>query len=120
MLSPRDLNLAEELAELKQIGIRSLKVEGRMKRPEYVATVIRLYRQAIDRIGDQQEGSAETPLLTPGEHQELLQVFNRDFTRGYFKENLGAELMSYSRPNNRGTRLGRVARIERWAIISQA
>lgn len=112
LLSPRDLNLAEELAELKQIGIRSLKVEGRMKRPEYVATVIRLYRQAIDRIGDRREGSADTPLLTPDEHQELLQVFNRDFTRGYFKENLGAELMSYSRPNNRGTRLGRVARIE--------
>jgi putative protease len=112
LLSPRDLNLAEELAELKQIGIRSLKVEGRMKRPEYVATVIRLYRQAIDRIGDQREGSAVTPLLNPAEHQELLQVFNRDFTSGYFRENLGAELMSYSRPNNRGTRLGRVARLE--------
>lgn len=109
LLSPRDLNLAEELAELKQIGIRSLKVEGRMKRPEYVATVIRLYRQALNRVEDQRGGS---PLLTKEEHQELLQVFNRDFTRGYFKENLGAELMSYSRPNNRGTRLGRVARLD--------
>jgi len=112
LLSPRDLNLAEELAELKRIGIHSLKVEGRMKRPEYVATVIRLYRQAIDRIRDQQDGSEVTPLLTPGEHQELLQVFNREFTTGYLRENLGAELMSYSRPNNRGTRLGRVARLE--------
>jgi putative protease len=112
LLSPRDLNLAEELTELKQIGIRSLKVEGRMKRPEYVATVIRLYRQALNRIGDQVEGSAVASLLTPGEHQELLQVFNRDFTSGYFRENLGAELMSYSRPNNRGTRLGRVARLD--------
>lgn len=112
LLSPRDLNLAEELAELKRVGVHSLKVEGRMKRPEYVATVIRLYRQAIDRVRDQREGSADTPLLTPGEHQDLLQVFNRDFTSGYFRENLGAELMSYNRPNNRGTRLGRVARIE--------
>jgi len=109
LLSPRDLNLAEELAELKNIGIHSLKVEGRMKRPEYVATVIRLYRQALDRIDDQKEGSS---LLTKDEHQELLQVFNRDFTSGYFRENLGAELMSYSRPNNRGTRLGRVARLD--------
>ncbi|MDR3544124.1 MAG: U32 family peptidase [Desulfosporosinus sp.] len=112
LLSPRDLNLAEELGELKQIGIRSLKVEGRMKRPEYVATVIRLYRQAIKRMEDQLEASTVNALLTPSEHQELLQVFNRDFTRGYFRENLGAELMSYSRPNNRGTRLGRVARLE--------
>ncbi len=109
LLSPRDLNLAEELAELKQIGICSLKVEGRMKRPEYVATVIRLYRQALNRIEDRTEGS---PLLTKEEHQELLQVFNRDFTSGYFRDNLGAELMSYSRPNNRGTRLGRVARLD--------
>ena len=109
LLSPRDLNLAEELAELKQIGIHSLKVEGRMKRPEYVATVIRLYRQALNRIEAQMEGS---PLLTTEEHQELLQVFNRDFTSGYFRENLGAELMSYSRPNNRGTRLGRVVRLD--------
>ena len=112
LLSPRDLNLAEELAELKRIGIHSLKVEGRMKRPEYVATVIRLYRQAIDRIADQQDGTTGNPLLTPEEHQELLQVFNREFTTGYFRENLGAELMSYSRPNNRGTRLARVVRLE--------
>ncbi|HBP64707.1 MAG TPA: hypothetical protein DD730_10615 [Desulfosporosinus sp.] len=109
LLSPRDLNLAEELAELKQIGVHSLKVEGRMKRPEYVATVIRLYRQALNRIEEQREDS---PLLTTDEHQELLQVFNRDFTSGYFRENLGAELMSYSRPNNRGTRLGRVVRLD--------
>lgn len=112
LLSPRDLNLAEELADLKRIGVHSLKVEGRMKRPEYVATVIRLYRQAIDRIADLPEDKPAAPLLTPGEHQELLQVFNRDFTGGYFRENLGAELMSYSRPNNRGTRLGRVSRFE--------
>ena len=112
LLSPRDLNLAEELAELQRIGIRSLKVEGRMKRPEYVATVVRLYRQAIKRLEESLEGSAVSALLKPSEHQELLQVFNRDFTSGYFRENLGAELMSYSRPNNRGTRLGRVARLE--------
>ncbi|HWQ40776.1 MAG TPA: U32 family peptidase [Desulfosporosinus sp.] len=112
LLSPRDLNLAEELMELKRIGVHSLKIEGRMKRPEYVATVTRLYRQALNRIEDQSEDSAGNPLLTPEEHQELLQVFNRDFTSGYFKENLGAELMSYTRPNNRGTRLGRVAGLE--------
>jgi Collagenase and related proteases len=112
LLSPRDLNLAEELADLKRIGVHAIKVEGRMKRPEYVATVTRLYRQAINRMEDQLEGGPEGSLLYPGEHQELLQVFNRDFTTGYLRENLGAELMSYSRPNNRGTRLGRVIRLE--------
>ncbi|MDQ7092099.1 U32 family peptidase [Desulfosporosinus sp. PR] len=109
LLSPKDLNLAEDLTELKRIGVHSLKVEGRMKRPEYVATVIRLYKQAIERIESRPEGA---PLLTPEEHQELLQIFNRDFTRGYWQENPGADLMSYSRPNNRGTRLGRVVRFD--------
>lgn len=112
LLSPRDLNLAEELLELKRSGVYSLKVEGRMKRPEYVATVIRLYRQAMDRAGDLGEDNRRLSLLTPEEHQELLQVFNRDFTKGFLRENPGAELMSYNRPNNRGTRLGRVVRFE--------
>lgn len=112
LLSPRDLNLVEELAELKRIGVRAIKIEGRMKRPEYVATVTRLYRQALNRLENRSEGSGEGPLLSPEEHQELLQIFNRDFTIGYLRENLGADLMSYSRPNNRGTRLGRVVRLE--------
>ncbi|MCL4516605.1 MAG: U32 family peptidase, partial [Firmicutes bacterium] len=49
LLSPRDLNMSEHLPELAGAGVRSFKVEGRMKRPEYVATVIRIYRQVIDR-----------------------------------------------------------------------
>lgn len=48
LLSPKDIMTIEYLGELIEAGVSSLKIEGRMKRPEYVASVIRAYRQAID------------------------------------------------------------------------
>lgn len=112
LLSPRDMNLVEEIALLKESGVYSLKVEGRMKRSEYVATVIRVYRQALDYV--LAEAPTESGLKPIGEEEkrELLQIFNRDFTQAYLKEHPGAELMSYMRPNNRGIRLGRVVNAE--------
>jgi len=62
LLSPKDLNLIEELFQLKNSGVNSLKIEGRMKRPEYVATVTRVYRKALDFI--------EQDLIEGGEFRE--------------------------------------------------
>ena len=103
LLSPRDLNISRRLPELIAAGINSFKIEGRMKRPEYVATVVRIYRSLIDRAlaGGPYE-------VTPEESRELTQIFNRDFTSGYFFGRQGSDMMSYNRPNNRGVRLGRV------------
>jgi putative protease len=123
LLSTRDINLSEQLGRLQERGIHSLKVEGRMKRPEYVATVIRLYRQALDRLALREDlkgedEAAELSLLTTEEQGELTQIFNRDFTTAYLDGNPGAELMSYRRPNNRGIRLGRVVQGENgWLTI---
>lgn len=100
LLSPKDLRMVEHLPLLRKAGISSLKVEGRMKRAEYVAVVIRNYRQALDSI---EHG---TDLATT--YKELSQIFNRDFTSGYYLEKPGPHLMSYQRPNNRGLYLGRV------------
>lgn len=105
LLSPRDLNLSEHLPDLIRAGINSFKIEGRMKRPEYVATVVRIYRELIDRAMEEKDFR-----LTPGEVRDLAQIFNRDFTTGYFYGRPGYELMSYKRPNNRGLFLGRVVR----------
>ena len=71
-----------------------------MKRPEYVATVTRIYRQALKAA------------ISEDERYELTQIFNREFTIGYVYEHPGADLMSFARPNNRGTRLGRVVKTE--------
>lgn len=104
LLSPRDINTSAHIPQLIAAGINSFKIEGRMKRPEYVATVIRIYRNLIDRaLEDTQNYRVEEK-----EQRELAQIFNRDFSPGYFLGNPGQELMSYKRPNNRGVRLGRV------------
>ena len=105
LLSPRDLNTSEHLPDLIRAGINSFKIEGRMKRPEYVATVVRIYRELIDRAVQE-----DNYYLTPREARDLAQIFNRDFTTGYFYGRPGFALMSYKRPNNRGLFLGRVIR----------
>jgi len=112
LLSPRDLNLIENLAELKRIGITSLKIEGRMKRPEYVATVVRVYRKALDLLEE-----AGRPVLDKQDIDDLTQIFNREFTTGYFLGYQGSRMMSFSRPNNRGTRLGRITGLSNNLLI---
>jgi len=108
LLSPRDLNTLELLPEICRSGVKSLKFEGRMKRPEYVATVIRIYRKALDRLQRDPEGFS----VHSEEQKELAQIFNRDFTTGYLLANPGRDLMSYKRPNNRGVRIGRIEEIQ--------
>lgn len=108
LLSPRDLNLSQYIPELIRAGIDSFKLEGRMRRPEYVATVTRVYRNLIDKVLD-----GEDFAVTEKDAYELAQIFNRDFTTGYFVGVPGEKMMSYKRPNNRGTRLGRISRYDR-------
>lgn len=112
LLSPRDLNVSHRIPELIKAGIDSFKIEGRMRRPEYVATVTRIYRTLIDRAA---EGTVigKDFTVTPQESGELNQIFNRGFTTGYFFGVLGKDAMSYKRPNNRGTRLGRIRQYDR-------
>lgn len=103
LLSPKDLNTIELLPELLSAGVASLKIEGRMKRPEYVATVVGTYRAALDRAAQGQNYDA-----LPQEKTTLAQIFNRDFTTAYLKNLPGRGMMSYLRPNNRGIFVGRV------------
>jgi len=116
LLSPRDLNLVEHLPQLIEAGVKSFKVEGRMKRPEYVATVIRVYREALNRYFLNRDYEIPTEDM-----KNLAQIFNRDFTTGYLYGNEGRNLMSFKRPNNRGLRLGRIEKFNpktREALIS--
>jgi putative protease len=104
LLSPRDLNSSDILPELIEAGIGSFKIEGRMKRPEYVAGVVRIYRRLIDRYMEK----PEQYIVSEEERLQLEQLFNREFTTGYFKGNPGNALMSRERPYNRGVRIGKV------------
>ncbi len=102
LLSPKDLNTPDLLPRLIDTGVTSLKIEGRMKRPEYVATVVKVYRDALDNH-----------IATPSAKRKLAQIFNRDFTTAYLEKNPGRHLISDMKPNNRGVLIGRVAEVGR-------
>lgn len=106
LLSTRDLYTLDRVPQLIAAGVKAFKIEGRMRRPEYVAVVTRAYRKIIDRYLADPEGFQ----VLPEEAMEVAQIFNRDFTPGYLDGDPGAELMSYGRPSNRGLYLGRAGR----------
>ncbi|MDO8727040.1 MAG: DUF3656 domain-containing protein [Candidatus Methanoperedens sp.] len=108
LLSPKDLNMSEHIPVLMEAGIDSFKIEGRMKRPEYVAGVVRVYRRLIDRYVKEPSKFR----VTDEEKHTLRQLFNRGFTTGYFLGNPGSELMSRKYPHNRGTQIGSVVDYE--------
>ncbi len=105
LLSPKDLAGITQLPSLIASGVRALKIEGRMKSPEYVAVVTSVYRSALDRAIARPEEYA----VTTSEWEMLEEAFSRGFTDGYLTGERGDALMSYSRPNNRGVLVGRVA-----------
>ena len=107
LLSPKDLMLLREIPSLVSAGVSSLKLEGRMKRPEYVAAITLAYREAIDAA---LEGRPYCP--TTDTLDGILQVFNRGgFTRGYAMGEGHAGLMSWDRPNHAGLQVGKVVRL---------
>ncbi len=102
ILSPKDLNTIELLPQIIEAGAASFKIEGRMKRPEYVAVVTSIYRRAIDSF---LAGDFHLPDNTL---RDLKQIFNRDFTTAYLSDRPGRAILSDRRPNNRGLQIGRV------------
>lgn len=107
LLSPKDLNTLDLLPQLIEAGVMSFKIEGRMKRPEYVAVVVDIYRRALDSyLAGHYQVSQE-------DRDNIQQIFNRDFTTAYLLERPGKALISSARPNNRGVLLGRVVSLGR-------
>lgn len=105
LLSPKDLCTIDLLPQLIEAGISSFKLEGRMKRPEYVAIVVDTYRQAIDRyLASPADYSVQADAV-----RDLAQSFNRGFTHAYLLNHEGAAMMSDRRPNNRGVYIGRIS-----------
>ncbi len=102
LLSTGDLCTATILPQLIEAGIDSFKIEGRMKKAEYVAGVVRIYRRLIDRYME----DPENYFVQDSELEELTQLFNRDFSTGYLIP--GEKLLSIQRPYNRGMIAGEV------------
>lgn len=114
LLSPRDLNLINHVGELIDAGVSSLKIEGRMKRPEYVYLAVKTFREAIDA-----HYQGKPYVLSPLREKQLRLMFNRDFTEGHLYGASLAERMSPFRPNHRGVPIGRVLRYEKGRVLVQ-
>ena len=117
LLSPKDLCTLEILPEIIEAGVYSLKIEGRMKKPEYVASVVAIYRKYIDRYlknGKKNYKAAQEDIDT------LKDIYNRGgFTDGFYKRQNGSEMMTINRPNHCGVKVGNVLDIKQNIIKIQ-
>lgn len=113
IMSPKDICTLDNIGEIIESGTSSLKIEGRMKRPEYVAGVVSSYRKAIDNYyNNRQEELKE-------EKKMVAQLFNREgFSRAYLFGNDGKDMMSINFPKNTGVYLGEVTK-DRSIILNE-
>ncbi len=132
LLSPQDLSGLDVLPELVRAGVASLKIEGRLKSPEYVASITRTYRQALDRVMTELNGDATTSAAPVGRplagappsassapaafdvsaaKYELNMAFSRGLYTGWFKGINNQELAHGRFGTKRGVFLGQVARV---------
>ncbi len=107
-LSTKDLYTLDSIDKIIDSGVNSLKIEGRMKRPEYVALVTTLYRKAIDAYYEGTKYQVKEQDLV-----DLKKMFNRGFTRGHILGDKGKLLMNPLRPNHMGVSIGKVTNISK-------
>ena len=111
LLSTRDLCTLDLLPELISAGITSLKIEGRMKSPTYVATVTRIYKKYIDLATRFIKKEISEYIINENDKQALLQVFNRgNFSSGHLKDEPNKKLIFKEKPNNLGIYIGKVVK----------
>lgn len=105
LISPRDLCALDYIPKLINAGVKCFKIEGRLKSPEYVATVTRIYRKYIDMFLNNEEY-----IIDENDRLELKQIFNRgEFSNGHLSNKPNHDLIFKEKPNNMGLYLGNVA-----------
>ena len=102
LLSTKDLCTLENLSEIIKTGVCSLKIEGRMKRKEYVYLVTKIYRLAIDSYYENKKIDFKKCIIN------LKKMFNRGFTKGFMLEEENNLFANDLRPNHLGVKIGKV------------
>ena len=113
LLSPQDLAGLEVLPELVRAGVASLKIEGRLKAPEYVASITRVYRQALDSLA---AAPAERQALTAHQY-EVEMSFSRGLFTGWFGGIDNQKLVHARFGKKRGVFLGDIQRVTRDSVL---
>ncbi len=132
LLSPQDLSGLDVLPELVRAGVASLKIEGRLKSPEYVASITRVYRTALDKVMLEMPGERLPPSSSRSEgtapkkefdsraaRYELEMSFSRGLYTGWFRGINNQELAHGRFGTKRGVFLGEVARVQNESIALQ-
>ncbi len=110
LLSTKDLMTLEYINDFIKLGVTSLKIEGRMKSPDYVYTVTENYRKALDQN--------QNYLLTDDDLNDLKVVFNRKFTKGYLFNEINSNITNYDSVNHQGIVIGKIInRTPKWIEI---
>jgi putative protease len=112
LISAKDLGAAEHLSDIAGAGVHTLKIEGRKKRPEYVATVTRSYREFLARV---ERGEPVVP--SAEETRDLVQIYSRGFTGGMYGGRAGRGYITREQPDNRGVVLGSVVGASRGELL---
>ena len=121
LLSPQDLASLDVLPDLIRLGVTSFKIEGRLKSPEYVAAITRVYRNAVDRIipgnsacvvaGPEESESGLLAALHRDHDYTMEMMFSRGLYSGWFRGTNNQELVHANFGTKRGVFIGEVARV---------
>lgn len=106
LLSPKDMCTIEAIPDIIDAGVYSLKIEGRMKGPEYVAGVVSTYRKYLDMyLREGRDGYR----VDHNDIQMLMDLYNRGgFCKGYYYKNNDKDMMTFNRPNHQGIAVGEI------------
>ncbi len=108
-LSPKDLCTLENLPDILEAGIYSLKIEGRMKNPEYVSVVTSIYRKYINMYESKGRAGYSVDKV---DINKLMDIYNRGgFTDGFFKKQNSDDIIYTKRPNHMGVKAGTIKSI---------
>ncbi len=113
LLSPQDLAGIEVLPELVRAGVAAFKIEGRLKSPEYVANITRIYRQAFNKLFGPSPVTRHSPLVAPAERYDMEMAFSRGLHTGWLRGTNNQALVHARFGKKRGVLLGEVVRIAR-------
>ncbi|MBU3112394.1 DUF3656 domain-containing U32 family peptidase [Clostridium lacusfryxellense] len=101
ILSPKDICTIDNLKDIVESGTSSIKIEGRMKRAEYVSGTVEIYRRELDNIYNNKTQKLDR------DTKVLKQLFNREgFSKAYLYGNKGKDMMAYKVPKNSGLPIG--------------
>lgn len=103
LLSLKELNTTEYIKQILSTDIKSLKIEGRMKSPEYVGYITKIYRNLIDK---------ENKQLTETEQENIYKLYNREFTKGYLNNETNQNISNIKSPSHQGITIGKVIDIK--------